>query len=268
MFVQLPDCVLQRLLLLLWQNVCELITGFEECIQNALVQLAEKFLQKYIFLKKILFVRLFIYSMLANHPIYRTVMTYGNINQDLMIIKFSHSVFLEQLLWVPSFRQTVLCQPENLLQLHPGLIEPLHEAAVGLHVLPPLRGLYYQGLDTQTGGPASLLTAGAEINGGKDTVEFCFRTDLRGGLQVGHSFLQKAHVQVLQRLAAVYYFLDGLVVLLYHGQTLLTALREGRQLLQGSSAERFVSRLLNREESSPAWARWTLALIWLPGISV
>lgn len=69
-----------------------------------------------------------------------------------------YCVFLEQLLWVASFRQTALRQSENLFQLHPRFIEPLHEAAVGLHVLPPLRGFLYQGLDTQTSPPL-----GAEI---------------------------------------------------------------------------------------------------------
>lgn len=85
------------------------------------------------------------------------VTLYRYINHDSMVIKsytpsegeFSYCVFLEQLFWVSSFCQTVLCQPENLLQLHSGFIKPFHEAAVGLHVLPPLRRLLYQGLDKQ-----------------------------------------------------------------------------------------------------------------------
>lgn len=64
--------------------------------------------------------------------------------------------------------------------------------------------------------------------------ELCFEVlmYLWGGLQVRYSFLQKAHVHVLQCFAAVDYFLDGQVVSLYHSQTLLTAVCECRQLLQ------------------------------------
>lgn len=88
--------------------------------------------------------------------------------------EFSYCVFLEQLLRVSSFCQTILRQPENLLQLHSRFVEPFHEAAVGLHVLPPLRRFLYQGLHTQTVRPSSLLTVGAEINGREDIIEFAF----------------------------------------------------------------------------------------------
>lgn len=55
---------------------------------------------------------------------------------------------------------------------------------------------------------------------------------LRGGLQVRYSLLQQTHVHVLEGFTGVHYFLDGLMVSFYHGQTFLTAMCEGRQLLQ------------------------------------
>lgn len=39
---------------------------------------------------------------------------------------------------------------------------------------------------------------------------------------------------MLESFTAIHYFLDALVVSLYHCQTLLTAVGEGRQLLQNS----------------------------------
>lgn len=64
---------------------------------------------------------------------------------------------------------------------------------------------------------------------------------MRGGLEVCNSFLQKTHVHVLESFTAVHYFLDGLVISLYHCQTLLTAMREGRQLLQYSMSSRVLT---------------------------
>lgn len=52
----------------------------------------------------------------------------------------SYCVFLEKVVWVPSLYQTALGSLQNLLQLHAGLLKPLHHAAVGLHVLSPLAG--------------------------------------------------------------------------------------------------------------------------------
>ena len=44
-FVQLPDGLLQGLLLRFRQDVGELVTGLQEAVEHALVQLAEELLQ-------------------------------------------------------------------------------------------------------------------------------------------------------------------------------------------------------------------------------
>ncbi len=46
---------------------------------------------------------------------------------------------------------------------------------------------------------------------------------------------------MLESFTAVHYFLDGLVISLYHCQTLLTAMCEGRQLLQYSMTSRVLA---------------------------
>jgi len=45
-FVQLPDCFLQRLLLLLGQNIGQLVTGLEESVQDPLIQLTKELLRE------------------------------------------------------------------------------------------------------------------------------------------------------------------------------------------------------------------------------
>ena len=44
--MQLPDCFLQRLLLLLRQNISQLVAGLQERVQDPLVELSEEFLQR------------------------------------------------------------------------------------------------------------------------------------------------------------------------------------------------------------------------------
>lgn len=46
LFVQFPDRFLQILLFLFWQNICELIAGFEKSIENSLIQLTEELLHE------------------------------------------------------------------------------------------------------------------------------------------------------------------------------------------------------------------------------
>ena len=45
MFVQLPDGLLQRLLLRFGKDVGELVAGLQEAVEHALVQLTEELLQ-------------------------------------------------------------------------------------------------------------------------------------------------------------------------------------------------------------------------------
>lgn len=52
---------------------------------------------------------------------------------------------------------------------------------------------------------------------------------------------------MLEGFTAVHYFLDGLVVSLYHCQTLLTAMCEGHQLLQYSMSSRVLAIYLYLE---------------------
>lgn len=70
----------------------------------------------------------------------------------------SYRVFFQQLLWVASFRQAVLCCFKHLLQLSLWLIKPLHEAAVGLHTLPPLCRFPEHDLKKHTGCLKNVLT--------------------------------------------------------------------------------------------------------------
>lgn len=157
---------------------------------------------------------------------------------EALVQKCSYCVFFEQLFWVASFCQTVLCHFKNLLQLHPWLIKPLHEAAVCLHMLPPLCRLLNHGLKTQRKKKKHFIKAKTNLKAKQNRNRSWGLLYLRGSLQVCYSFLQEAHVHVLQGFTAVHYFLDGLVVSLYHCQTLLTAMCEGRQFLQYSMTSR------------------------------
>lgn len=137
--MQLPDRLLQILLLLLWQYICELITGFEKRIENSLIQLTEELLHE---TQRQTDADVKTY-LLSNQRSMRAVCPEPEKNAE----GFSHRVFIQKVLWVSSLCHGAAGYFQNFLQFHARLLESLHQTAVGLHVSLPLSGFFHHGLN-------------------------------------------------------------------------------------------------------------------------